>query len=102
MSAEFLVPANVALNQTELMKARTLASVLAGVVAGTLRVEGVVIGGLFFIFAMLASSALLIFALPRVSDYFATQQEIYTLGLGSGLMGYVLTWTVVYNLCHIF
>ena len=102
MDDVLLVSGNMAYNHNELMKARGLASVLAGVVAGILRVEGVVYGAIFFVLVMLASSLVVVHHVQKVSDYFAEPASVYTNGLSSGLMGFVLSWTVVYNLCHIF
>lgn len=102
MDELLLVPSNIAYNQSELMKARGLASVLAGVVAGILRVEGVFSGALFFVLIMLASSLVIKFRVKDVNEYFSDPSSLYTSGLGSGLMGFVLSWTVVFNLCHIF
>jgi len=99
---DFLVPGNVSSNLAELMKARGLAAVLAGVVAGILRIEGVVFGGVFFLTAMLASSALVAWSARPAGDFFAEGGQVFSFGLSSGLMGFVLCWTIVYNLCHIF
>ena len=102
MDPSLLVPGNISHNQAELMKARGLAAVLAGLVAGILRVEGVIFGSIFYLIAMLASSALVAFAVPRLDEYFAEPKSVHTSGIGSGLMGFILCWTIAYNLCHIF
>ena len=97
-----IVAANVTFNKAELMKARGLASVLTGVVAGILNIEGYIAGGSFFVIAMLFSSVVLILSLPKDLEPFPPSFNIYTHGLGSGLMGFVLCWVLSFNLCHIF
>ncbi len=102
MEEAMFVPGNVAMNLGQLMQARSLASVLAGVVAGVMGIEGILVGSLFFFLAMLASSAIVVISVPKLEEYFQDPSSVYTSGIASGLMGYVLCWTISFNLCHIF
>ena len=99
---DVFVSANVSDNYGELLRAKSLAAVLAGTIAGILRVEGVLFGILFYYAAMLSCSALVVFTVPRISDFFAESRGVFTAGINSGLMGFILCWTIAYNVCHIF
>ena len=83
-------------------ESRNLASVLTGIVAGILKVEGIVLGGAFFVLAMCISSLLILASLrgEKTSAYF--QHDFFFNELFSGLLVFVLTWTLSYDLVHLF
>lgn len=101
-----LLPLNIAMNHHELLQSRTLAAVLAGIVAGILKVEGYVYGGLFFVLAMLLSSALVVLKVYvisfKVAEVFPTQSAVWFGDLSSGLLSFILCWSLTYCLVHVF
>ena len=93
-------------NQYQVQMNRTLLSVIAGVVCGIIRVEGVFNGLLMYmLWQILGSTLMWRFAIPSASSSLCFPngtREIFQSQLFSGLMTFILVWTLVYDLVHIF
>lgn len=78
----------------------SLSSSLLGITAGTLRLEST-FGFLFFLVSTFAVSALVYLgpAKGQPERFFYSQfKDLWTAEIVGGLMSYILTWTLVYNL----
>lgn len=82
---------------------RVASAIVAGCVAGILGMEGFS-GFLFFFVSCMATSSMLCARMGSVtmSDYFAKPYQVWTEGLTEGLMSYILFWTLLFDLVHIF
>ena len=93
----------IASNLRVLSEARNLASVLAGVVAGILRVEGLISGGVCFAISMCLSSLLILASIRgSKSRSLFFEQDFFFSEFFSGLLVFVLTWTLAYDFVHLF
>lgn len=90
-------------NHHQMAMCRLLLGVLAGVVSGILRVEGIVNGLLMFLVANLVGSVVMCVQTRPVKAYFENGlRDVFTAQLFSGTMTYILVWTLVYDIVHIF
>jgi hypothetical protein len=78
-------------------------AILAGSVAGILGMEGLA-GFLFFVFSCFITSGMLCLRMGSLSmsDFFPKPNQVWTSGLTEGLMSYILFWTLLFDLVHIF
>ena len=92
----------IAANTRVLTFARTLVAAFAGASAGILGLETYA-GFLFYFAANLVGSALLFFAMhTKPSKYLVSPNSVWTEAATSGFMTYLLVWTLVYNLVHVY
>jgi hypothetical protein len=94
-------------NLYQIQMNRMLLSVIAGLVCGIIRVEGVLSGVLMYCLWQLVGSVLMLkIAIPSgscPSHYFPSGTfEIFVSQNFSGIMTFILVWTLVYDLVHIF
>ena len=94
-------------NMYQIQMNRMLLSVIAGIVCGIIRVEGVLGGVLMYcLWQLLGSVAMLKFGVPSgvpASACFPSGTfEIFQSQNFSGIMTFILVWTIVYDLVHIF
>jgi len=94
-------------NLYQIQMNRMLLSVIAGIVCGIIRVEGVLSGVLMYCLWQLVGSVLMLkFAIASgscPSHYFPSgTSEIFVSQNFSGIMTFILVWTLVYDLVHIF
>ena len=92
------------LNQYQLQMNRILIATVSGIVSGILRVEGVAFGLLVFIACNLIGSAVMCLTMKGgVTNYFPNGvRDVFLSQNFSGLMTYILVWTLVYDVVHIF
>lgn len=89
-------------NQAVLEYCRTSLSVVAGATGGVLGLTGLYGFALYFVYTLLLS---LIFTLKvgsKWKHYFSSQRSIWLGGALGGLFTYVLLWTFVYGMVHVF
>ncbi|CAK0860674.1 unnamed protein product [Prorocentrum cordatum] len=99
---EFLVMPALAANSKSLGHARVLAGAVAGCVAGLLRCEGLS-GVLLFLTVTLLHSAMIYAKMGfNVTRYFQKTQDIFVRDCTHGLLPFILIWTLVYDMAHIF
>ncbi len=90
-------------NMLQMQMNRTLLAVIAGVFAGIVRVEGLLLGMAVFLGWQLVGSAVVLGYLRRPEEYFPKGlRDLFVSGLFSGMMTFVLVWTLVYDLVYIF
>ena len=96
---------NLKQNEHQMQMNRICIALIAGVVSGILRVEGLQSGSLMFVLWNLIGSAIMIASVGFSSarSYFPNGvMDILTSQLFSGLLTYILIWTFVYDIVHIF
>eukprot|EP00695_Tsukubamonas_globosa_P000885 TRINITY_DN1825_c0_g1_i1.p2 TRINITY_DN1825_c0_g1~~TRINITY_DN1825_c0_g1_i1.p2 ORF type:complete len:106 (-),score=6.16 TRINITY_DN1825_c0_g1_i1:172-489(-) len=89
-------------NEKILSNCRTFASILGGCVTGVLGLTGLLGFVLYFVCSILLSLGLLVKSKFSTKRYFRTSSSIWTSGVGSGLMTYILFWTLMYDIVYIF
>ena len=96
------VPA-LRLNEHQVQMNRLLLSLIAGVVCGILRIEGVINGvGMYLLWQVIGSSIMVV-AMRDAKKYFPHGNRDVFLGqIFSGIMTFILVWTLVYDVVHIF
>ncbi|KAF2071789.1 hypothetical protein CYY_006896 [Polysphondylium violaceum] len=76
--------------------------ILGGAIAGVLGFSGL-FGFLFYFFVYFTFCSLFVLREnKKLSLYFINPRSIWFDGLGSGLMPYILFWTFLYNIIHIY
>ena len=93
------------LNEYQIQMNRILLAVIIGTAAGILRVEGILHGLVMFVLCNLVGSGILTAYIgpSHVTEYFPNGSRDIFLGQNfSGLMTYILVWTLVYDVVHIF
>lgn len=102
---QIFLPDKVALNADGLYRMRTMTSLLAGIAAGVLGLTGTVGFLFFFLHAALVSAAVEKFACKgNSSAFFASgRQHLMSFSeLATGLLTYILVWTLAYDTIYIF
>lgn len=88
---------------TQLGMIRTLLAVIAGVFAGILHIEGLLLGLTSYIGWQLVGSGIVWVHVGCVETYFPKgKNDLLMNGFFSGMMTFVLVWTLVYDLVYIF
>ncbi|EER02594.1 conserved hypothetical protein [Perkinsus marinus ATCC 50983] len=91
---ELIQKTALANNMMLLGSCRTFSAILGGILAGIFRVEGLQYGLILF--------ALYIRLGGDGKKYFINEKDMMIGQLSTGLMGFVLMWTLVYDCVHIF
>mmetsp|Transcript_4060 Transcript_4060/g.10233 ORF Transcript_4060/g.10233 Transcript_4060/m.10233 type:complete len:110 (+) Transcript_4060:99-428(+) len=81
---------------------RSFGSVLSGALAGIIGLTGVNGFALYIVFSAILSVLLRGHCGTDVSLYFASPWSVYTDGILGGLFTYLLFWTLVYGMVHIY
>ena len=93
-------------NEYQLQMTRILIALIAGIVSGILRVEGIIHGmGMFALWNVIGSVTVILYmgGLSGALKYFPNGVgEIFLSQIFSGIMTFILVWTVVYDIVHIF
>jgi EMC6 len=97
---EIMNGVNIAWNYSVLSESRNIASILSGTMAGILKVEGVLFGGIFYVCCMLLNSFIIHSALKRDSKYFI--ENFLYMEFTGGILVYILSWTISYDIIHLF
>ncbi|XP_008269106.1 ER membrane protein complex subunit 6 isoform X2 [Oryctolagus cuniculus] len=98
----FISEAAVRGNAAVLDYCRTSVSALSGATAGILGLTGLY-GFIFYLLASVLLSLLLILkAGRRWNKYFKSRRPLFTGGLIGGLFTYVLFWTFLYGMVHVY
>ncbi|KAK3772266.1 hypothetical protein RRG08_046851 [Elysia crispata] len=89
-------------NASILEYCRTSMSALSGATAGILGLTSLWGFIFYFITALMLSVALLMKAGTRWNSYFMTRSVLFSNGLLGGLFTYVLFWTFLYGMVHVY
>ncbi|XP_033105768.1 ER membrane protein complex subunit 6-like [Anneissia japonica] len=89
-------------NQSVIDYCRTSMSALSGATAGILGLTGLYGFIFYFITSFVLSTMLLIKAGRNWSSYFFSWKPLLTSGLLGGLFTYILFWTFLYGMVHVY
>lgn len=81
---------------------RTSGSVIAGVIAGVMGLTGLYGFVFFFIYSAFLSVLLVAKAGTSWRNYFASSGALWFDGILGGLFTYVLLWTFMYGMVHVY
>mmetsp|Transcript_26784 Transcript_26784/g.36996 ORF Transcript_26784/g.36996 Transcript_26784/m.36996 type:complete len:121 (-) Transcript_26784:102-464(-) len=81
---------------------RTLFSIIAGLVAGIMGLTNIAGFVCYFFMMGMTSLSLVLRTNCQPSAYFITTSKVTYDGIGSGLMTFVLFWTLFYDIVHIY
>ena len=105
MQAVSYLPDKIALNADTLSRVRTMTALLAGVVAGVLGITGVMGFVWYLLHAVVVSFTVHLIGCAGHAEKFFPSGKKHLLSFGelmSGLLSYVLMWTIVYDSIYIF
>ena len=89
-------------NNSSIEYCRTSLAVVAGVAAGIMGVTGVYGFLLYLVYSIFVSLLLAIKVGTKWNCYFKSRRSLWTDGIFGGLFTYVLLWTFVYGMIHVF
>ena len=92
----------VRLNASIIDYCRTSAAAISGATAGILGLTGLNGFAFFLIFSLALSLMLATKAGPSWNNYFTTRRQIWFDGMIGGLFTYVLLWTFLYGMVHVY
>mmetsp|Transcript_11660 Transcript_11660/g.22189 ORF Transcript_11660/g.22189 Transcript_11660/m.22189 type:complete len:114 (+) Transcript_11660:82-423(+) len=99
---DFLQMAALQENMRTLNNCRIFGGVMAGCVAGLLKIEGT-LGVLVFIVVTLVHSLMICVKMGfEISRHFPKSRDLFVSQFGGGLLSFILFWTLSYDLVHIF
>lgn len=99
---QFISEVAVRGNAAVLDYCRTSVSALSGATAGILGLTGLYGFIFYFLSAFLLSLLLILKAGRRWSKFFKSRRLLFTGGLVGGLFTYVLFWTFLYGMVHVY
>lgn len=92
----------VRFNENSLEQCRTSVSALSGCVAGILGFTSY-IGFIFYAFSMVFLSSLIyLYIRNEHRKFFTTLNHVFIYGFFNGLLTYVLFWTFLYGMVHVY
>ena len=92
----------VRLNNSLIEYCRTSVALIAGATAGVLGLTGLYGFALYLVYSAIMSVLLLGKAGTKWSQYFQSSRALWFDGILGGLFTYVLVWTFVYGMVHVF
>lgn len=81
---------------------QTSMSALSGCAAGIIGLTGLYGFLFYFIAALLLSVLILVYLGPNFKNYFVNKQHIITGTLWSGIQTYLLFWTFMFGMVHVY
>ncbi|KAM4797447.1 ER membrane protein complex subunit 6 [Rhinophrynus dorsalis] len=99
---QFISEAAVRGNAAVLDYCRTSVSALSGATAGILGLTGLYGFIFYFLASFLLSLLLVLKSGRRWNKYFKSRRPLFTGGLIGGLFTYVLFWTFLYGMVHVY
>ncbi|XP_069082441.1 ER membrane protein complex subunit 6 isoform X1 [Pleurodeles waltl] len=99
---QFISEAAVRGNAAVLDYCRTSVSALSGATAGILGLTGLYGFVFYFLASFLLSLLLVLKSGRRWNKYFKSRRPLFTGGLVGGLFTYVLFWTFLYGMVHVY
>ena len=81
---------------------RTSGAVIAGATAGILGLTGLYGFAFYFVFSFFLSVMLAVKAGRNSSNYFQSSSAVWFNGVLGGLFTYVLLWTFLYGMVHVY
>jgi len=97
------------INQHQIQMNRVFLSVIAGIFCGIIRIEGVIHGlGVYIGWQLLGSLLMAIMTTlggggASITEFFPNGlRDIFLSEIFSGIMTFILVWTIVYDVVHIF
>ena len=92
----------VRLNSSIIDYCRTSAAAISGAAAGILGLTGLNGFAFFLVFSLALSLMLAMKAGQNWNNYFTTRRQIWFDGMIGGLFTYVLLWTFLYGMVHVY
>ena len=89
-------------NNSTIEYCRTSIAVIAGATAGILGVTGLYGFLLYLVYSVFVSAFFTVKIGLKWDCYFKSRRSIWTDGIFGGLFTYVLLWTFVYGMVHVF
>ena len=81
---------------------RTSGAAIAGVTAGVLGLTGLYGFGFYILFSVVLSLLLVFKAGTNWSNHFLSRRAVWFDGILGGLLTYVLLWTFLYGMIHVY
>ena len=81
---------------------RTSGAVISGIAAGVLGLTGLYGFGFFILFSLLLSLNLSLKAGSEWNKYFISRRQLWLDGVIGGLFTYILVWTFLYGMVHVY
>eukprot|EP00930_Biecheleria_cincta_P070547 TRINITY_DN58186_c0_g1_i1.p1 TRINITY_DN58186_c0_g1~~TRINITY_DN58186_c0_g1_i1.p1 ORF type:complete len:134 (-),score=23.90 TRINITY_DN58186_c0_g1_i1:50-451(-) len=99
---EFLQMYNLQMNMRTMSNCRIFSGVMAGCIAGLLKIEGLA-GVLVWIVVTLLHSVMIFTKMGfSCTRYFPKSRDVFVSQLMGGMMSFILFWTLAYDIVHIF
>eukprot|EP00048_Salpingoeca_helianthica_P009941 m.142665 g.142665 ORF g.142665 m.142665 type:complete len:103 (+) comp14975_c0_seq2:66-374(+) len=95
-------PVAAAKNMAIISQSRTLASILFGCAAGILGLTSLKGFAFYAIFSAIFSGLLFVVVGPKSSQFFASMRSVVWDGITDGMLTFVLFWTLLYAMVHLF
>lgn len=92
----------IAINARSLNYCRVFVAIVSGCVSGIMGLTGIVGFLAFFLTTLLLSIGMYIKVGSEPKPYFKKDGDIWTEGIMQALMSYVLFWTLIYDVVHIY
>eukprot|EP00746_Dinoflagellata_sp_MGD_P145017 gnl/MRDRNA2_/MRDRNA2_77694_c0_seq1.p1 gnl/MRDRNA2_/MRDRNA2_77694_c0~~gnl/MRDRNA2_/MRDRNA2_77694_c0_seq1.p1 ORF type:complete len:132 (-),score=30.79 gnl/MRDRNA2_/MRDRNA2_77694_c0_seq1:191-586(-) len=100
--SELLLGSALGHNTKTLAQMRTFSAIVAGIVAGLLKFENLAGFAVLLFITFLHSFMIAIKMGGNVTRHFQKPQDVFVQQLGSGIMTFILFWTLAYDIVHIF
>ena len=81
---------------------RTSGAVIAGAAAGIMGLTGLYGFAFFILFSVILSAILSMKAGRDWNKYFTTRRQLWIDGVVGGLFTYILVWTFLYGMVHVY
>lgn len=81
---------------------QTSMSALSGCAAGVLGLTGLYGFAFYFVFSLLLSLLIVVYLGKNIDSYFLCKKSIFTNTLWSGIQTYLLFWTFMYGMVHVY
>lgn len=89
-------------NNSSIEFCRTSVALIAGATAGVLGLTGLYGFALYLVYSLVMTLLLCLKAGTKWSQYFQSSRALWFDGVVGGLFAYVLAWTFVYGMVHVF
>ncbi|CAK9014191.1 unnamed protein product [Durusdinium trenchii] len=99
---EFLQMAALQQNVRTLTNCRIFAGVMAGCIAGLLKIEGLLGVGVFILVTLIHSLMIAAKMEFEVHRHFPKSRDLFVSQFGGGLLSFILFWTLSFDMVHIF
>lgn len=99
---EFLQMAALQQNMRTLSHCRIFAGVMAGCIAGLLKIEGLLGVAVFIVVTLIHSTMIAAKMGFEITRHFPKSRDLFVSQFGGGLLSFILFWTLSFDMVHIF